>query len=271
MKTRILILSLVMSSLFTHAQAQSRVGSGDQGIHGLLAATTRQIVPGSEVSVGIPDANSNERILVTADGLSKSAQGSEKKYCVSLIEKAEYGKADFSSDNSNYRICANLGTAIYVKGDLKVAIQYSFSIAYFEKKSNEALVVKLSKIQIPQNDKISYATVSLDLTNTEELNKYLYTAWLSDRKSRIEMYVCNRAPGLCGAYRRNGDFTEVKSNLVTLPDQNLQYYGSYLIEVIVGGVDSNGGTVYALPGVYKIKWFYKESNAYQVTTGIVLK
>lgn len=265
------IFSIIFGTLFV--SAQSRIGSGDQGVLGLLASTTRQIVPESEVVVGIPDVNSNERILVTADGpLNKYQQGYNRKYCVVLMNKHEYASVDFDTTKSEYRICAEVGTAVYIKGDYKIAIQFSGSIAFFEKKNDEALIVKLSKIQIPESDKADYSIVTRDLTNEDELNKLLYTNWL-DSSVYMTEDQCDFAAvmdkGDCAKYI-HGEFSLLKKYLRTLPDQNLNLFGRK-VEKIISEVGSKGGIVYALPGVYKITWFYKDSNAYQVTTGIILK
>jgi hypothetical protein len=269
MKTSILILAVVMSSLF--ANSQSRIGSGDQGVQGLLAATTRQIVPGSEVEVGIPDANSNERILVTADGPIGMKSGTDQRdrasYCVVLIKEYKFGTVDFDSDRSEYRICTEVGTAVYVKGDFKIAIQFSNSIAYFEKKNDEELVVKLSKIQVPADPsgKVSSSVVTRDLTNQEELNKMLYTEWLARTVHNIAIGSQDFAK------LSQGDFHVLKKHMKILPDQDLEFRGAK-IEKEIAGVYSTGGIVYVLPGVYKIKWRYKEGrNSYQITSGIVVK
>lgn len=269
MKTSILILTMVMSTLF--ANAQSRIGSGDQGVQGLLAATTRQIVPGSEVAVGVPDANSNQRILVTADGpigqKSGTDQRDNERYCVVFIKEYKFGTVDFDSNRSEYRICTEVGTAVYVKGDFKIAIQFSGSIAYFEKKNDEELVVKLSKIKVPADTsgKVSYSKVTRDLTNQEELNKMLYTEWLARTVHNIAIGSQDFAK------LSQGDFHVLKKHMKILPDQELEFRGEK-IEKEIAGVYADGGTVYVLPGVYKIKWRYKEgSDSYQVTTGIVVK
>lgn len=259
------LISLVFGALCINAQ--SRIGSGDQGIQGLLAATTRQIIPGSDVVVDVPDVNNNEKILVTADGPITTGQ-KEDKYCVVLIKKSAFGSVNFDTKN-DYRICADVGTPVYVKGNFKIAIQFSNSLAFFEKKDDEALVVKLGKIQIPKNNNLSYSKVTRDLTNQDELNKLLYTTWLSD--INMSEYECVETLNKedCANYF-SGDFSVFKRYLTTLPDQNVQLFG-ITFEKIISAVGPEGGVVYALPGVYKITWFYKGSNAQQVTSGIVLK
>lgn len=257
------IFSIVFGALCVNAQ--SRIGSGDQGVQGLLAATTRQIIPGSEVVVDAPSVNENEKILVTADSMIYQTVQSSR-YCVSILEEG----IKIGLDESIYKTqCRDVGQPIYIRGNAKVLIEFNSSVSIYTKNENEDLIVKLSKVKIPAKNGLDSATLLHDYKNREETNKILYAFW-----KKYGIGICSQFWGAASVGYKQcfaGGFEDFKQTAILNESGEVMINSSSLVNPEIGGCYAKACEIYALPGAYKIRWRYPNYNLPLETTGIVLK